>query len=360
MVNPLTAAHPTLKDYLSEQVVPVAHRLDQESALLFEAFGELGARGLLVPKSPPAFGGMGLDTQAFWQFQSIVARHSGALAFLQTQHQSAASFLLAGENEALRQAYLPAMSAGKKRVGVGFSQLRRQPPPLTAEPVAGGYRLQGKVPWVTGAGLFEEFIGAAVLTDGKAVFGVLPLVSGARCGGRLIVNEPMAIAAIASTNTVQVHLENWFLAHDQVVAHRPAGWIEQRDRTHPLSPLGLIFGCAQAGIDVLGRSLAHRQIEHDITHQLSTRLSRLQSAAAQALPLPEAAYRQKIALRGRAIALMNSCAQAAVIATSGAANTLSHPAQRVYRESLVFSVSGQTTLGAIASLDCLLSYNESP
>ena len=71
------------------------------------------------------------------------------------------------------------------------------------------------------------------------------------------------------------------------------------------------------------------------------------------MALPEEAFDQKMALRGRALALMNTCAQAAVVASSGAANVLSHPAQRIYKESLVFSVSGQTTAGAIATLNAL-------
>ena len=144
----------------------------------------------------------------------------------------------------------------------------------------------------------------------------------------------MAIAAMSSTNTVKVRLEDWFLAEIRSWPIAPAGWIADRDRRYPLSPLGLIFGCAQAGIDVLARSLSDRQIDHNITCQLTAQLDQLQTAAAAALTLgesSESAYSQKIALRGRAIALMNRCAQAAIIATSGAANALDHPAQRVLR-----------------------------
>jgi alkylation response protein AidB-like acyl-CoA dehydrogenase len=46
--------------------------------------------------------------------------------------------------------------------------------------------------------------------------------------------------------------------------------------------------------------------------------------------------------RGRAINLALQCAQGAVIASGGAANIIDHPAGRVYREALQFSVSGQT------------------
>ena len=92
-----------------------------------------------------------------------------------------------------------------------------------------------------------------------------------------------------------------------------------------------------------------------IAQQLTAQLDQLQAELPEITALPETAYAQKIVLRGRAISLMNTCAQAAIIAASGAANMLGHPAQRVYKESLVFSVSGQTTAGAIASLSYLTS-----
>ncbi len=355
-------AYLEIKDYLLAQVLPVANQIDADSSLLFQAFRDMGAKGWLVPKAPTSFGGLGFDTEGYGQFQRLMARHSGALAFLQTQHQSAASLLLASENEALKQAYLPAMAKGEKRVGVGFSQLRRQPPPLLAKRVADGYALSGEVPWVSGAGLFEEFIGAAVLPSGEAVFGLLPLVTGQTKGpeqsglltaGELTVGEPMALCAMAATNTVQVKLQDWFLSDEQVVGQRPAGWIAGRDRANPLSPLSLMFGCTQASLDVLVRSLTRRHIDHDIVQKLGSQLEGLIAARAEAVNLPISAYSKKIALRGKAISLMNTSAQAAIISASGAANALSHPAQRVYREALLFSVSGQTTEGAIASLDCL-------
>lgn len=345
-----------LEDYLNSQVLPIAQRLDREPDRLFSAFLDLGAKGWLAPKLPHTCSGgsasrRGLSGEEYQRFQSAIARRSGALAFLQTQHQSAASLLLAGENEALKKRYLPEMTVGNRRVGVGFSQLRRQPPPLRSQVVAEGYRLNGRVPWVTGAGLFDEFVGAATLPDGSAVFGLMPLVS----GQGITVSKPMRLAAMSSMNTVTVQLKDWFLPAAQVVGHRPKGWIEERDRANPLSPLGLIVGCAQAGIDVLGRSLNRRNIDHDIASQLKLKLARLQANLPIVSALPASAYAEKIALRGQAIALMNTCAQAAVVAASGAANALNHPAQRIYGEAMVFSVSGQTTDGAIATLDHLIS-----
>ncbi|MEO1622156.1 MAG: acyl-CoA dehydrogenase family protein, partial [Cyanobacteria bacterium J06632_3] len=234
-----------LESILKQAIAPVANQLDTEPEALFKAFHTLGEHGLLTPKSPASLGGLALNTFEYQQFQALVARYSGALAFLVTQHQSAASLLLSAEQTALAENYLPRMATGEQRVGVGFSQLRRQPTPLLAEPVTGGYRLNGTVPWVTGAGLFTHFVGAAVLPDQSAVFGLLPLVSRGSAGadsrqadseqtgleqlnsGEIWVSEPMALAAMSATNTVEVQLENWFLPSDCVVGHRRAGWISE-------------------------------------------------------------------------------------------------------------------------------------
>ena len=346
-LNPVFGMTPTLdkndvlngelETYLQEFVQPIAYQLDTDTAALFKSFRALGQRGWLAPKMPTELGGLGLSSDEYQQFQGIVARYSGALAFLQTQHQSAASLLMSSDNEGLKQFYLPEVATGEMRLGVGFSQLRRRPAPLNAMPFDGGYRVTGLFPWVTGAGLFTDFVGAAVLPDGTAVFGMLPLVSEAT--GALTVGEPMKLAGMTATSTVEVRLVDWWLAAARVVGMRP----------------GLIFGCAQAGIDALTVALKRRGIEHAIAQQLAMKLAWLKMDAPRVMALSGEAYAQKLALRGRAIALMNTCARAATLAASGAANGAEHPTQRIYKESLVFSVSGQTTDVAIASLNSLLT-----
>lgn len=338
-----------LKDYLNRQITPIAAQLERDSQQLFEAFCGLGDHTLLTPKLPTDSGGLGLDTLGFWQFQASIAQHSGALAFLQTQHQSAASLLYASQDQTLIQAYLPAMSSGTQRIGVGFSQLRRQPAPVKAQRVSGGYQLSGTVPWLSGEGLFTEFVGAAELADGSALFGLLPLSD----TQTLKVSEPMKLSGMSATRTVSLRLDRHFLADHRVVNIKPPGWIQARDRANPLSPLGLILGCAQAGLNAATQSLSKRQIDHSLSAQLQGQIEQTWIELPKVDTLPTEAYKQKVNLRGQAIALMHTCAQTAVLAASGAANTTGHPAERVYKEALVFSVSGQSTGSAIASLNAL-------
>ncbi|MEL7051155.1 MAG: acyl-CoA dehydrogenase family protein [Cyanobacteria bacterium J06588_5] len=356
-----------IDSYLRSEIKPKANLLDHDSVALFEAFKALGLSGWLTPKISEALGGLGFSTGEYQQFQGTMARYSGALAFLQTQHQSAASLLASSDNEALKQTYIADMAKGVKQVGVGFSHLRRPSAPLKANAVEGGYLLNGVVPWVTGEGLFTHFVGAAVLAEetkdraaGSAIFGLLPLTS--RTTGqttnqisRIITKVPMQLSGLAATRTVEVEMKDWFLPKQDVLGMKAPGWIHGRDRANPLSPLGLIFGCSQAGIDVLTEALERRHIDHGIAQQLEQKLASLQTDLPKVNALPEQDFSQKVAFRGRAISLMNTCAEAAIIASSGAANLTSHPAQRIYKESLVFSVSGQTTQGAIASLNALLS-----
>jgi len=346
-----TAISDDLKRFLADCVSPRANQLDTDAALLFSAFDELGKRGWLTPKLPKSLGGLDFSTSEYQQFQSILAQHSGALAFLQTQHQSAASLILSGDNSVLQARYLQAMSAGLAKVGVGFSHLRRRPVPLSATRVEGGYRLSGKVPWVTGAGLFSHFVGAATLPDGQAVFGLLPLTTQP---SRIEVSEPMKLAGMSATSTVEISINDWVMNDPDIIGTKEKGWLEGRDRANPLSPVGLFLGCTQGAIATLEQALSRRQIDHNIAQQLKLKLAWLQMDLPRVMALPLEAFEQKMALRGRAIALMNTCSQAAVVASSGAANVLSHPAQRLYKESLVFSVSGQTTAGAITTLNALL------
>lgn len=155
------------KCYLQESVSPYAATIDTETEALQTALVGLGELGLLRLRVPSPWGG-DVSQETFYIFQELVARYSGALAFLQTQHQSAAAMLAQSQNELLKQEYLPLLSDGLL-VGVGFSHLRRGGT-VIAVPVTGGYKLEGYVPWVTGFGLFQEFIVAAVLPDAQAVF----------------------------------------------------------------------------------------------------------------------------------------------------------------------------------------------
>ena len=346
----------SLDRYLQEQVAPKAEEMDDRAEVLRSALQGLGRLNLLALRVPQIWGGTEVDDLTFSAFQERISQFSGALAFLQTQHQSAAAMLTQSENQALKQFYLPYMSNGQKLVGIGFSHLRREiDPPIKATRVEGGYRLQGQVPWITGFDLFQSFLLAAVLPDGQAIYGMVPFVATHQTtGGKICFSKPMSLAAMTSTNTVMAEVTEWFMADSEVAFIRSAEAIHNSGRSNVLNHGFFAIGCAQAGLDILKTAaqtkpyLTIAPALESLTQELSNCRSKIYAAQPQ-----RESFEEKLRLRVWAIDLANRCAQAAVTVSSGAANSKHHPARRIYGEALVFTVSGQTTAVMMATLDRL-------
>lgn len=303
----------------------------------------LGALGLLALKRPAKYGGPELPEPEFRTFQEESARASGTFAFLQTQHQSAVGMVARSANEAVCQRVLPAAADGSVRIGLGFAQLRRSGPPLLrAERIEGGYQIDGHIPWITGQGFFHEVLIGAALPSGEAVFGLVPFT----LQQGLSFGEPMRLAAMEAAQTVTADLEGWLLRDEDVVFVKPSGWIQANDEINIALQGHFAIGNALGSLDVL-RVAAERKgnpVLADALKALEAELESCRVATARAQVQASAANREeRLQVRAWAIELAVRCAHAAIAATSGGANQLSHPAQRLYREALVYTVSAQTT-----------------
>ncbi len=81
----------TGKLHLLKEVVPKANEIDSNPNALLHALRGLGKLDLLALQVPRRWGGKEVSQQTLLRFQELVARYSGALAFLQTQHQNSYS-----------------------------------------------------------------------------------------------------------------------------------------------------------------------------------------------------------------------------------------------------------------------------
>lgn len=336
------------ESYLRESVAPKASEIDSDRAVLKQVLKQMGDRSLLALRVPKVWGGMEVSNETFRNFQVLVARYSGALAFLQIQHQAATGFISYSENESLKQLYLPQISKGEIFVGFGGSQLRRKGEPLIkAFPVEGGYQIEGKVPWITGFDFFKDFIVGALLPDSRAIYGIVPFTQTYQeAGGTLSFSEPMQLCAMQSTNTVSATFTNWFLPEENVVfVAKKAGTIHESDKKSVLFPGFLALGCARAGLDIVETAAKTKQMDflYNAFESLNDEFSRCQTAMMDETAVKSQSFEENLQLRVWAINLAQRCAQAAVTVSSGAANYKHHGAQRIYREALMFTVSGQTT-----------------
>lgn len=186
-------------EYLQQDVKPKAQLIDQDPDELRIALHGLATRGLMALRCPVALGGPGWSDSEFRRFQLEVARTSGTLAFLQTQQQRAVSMIasMAPADRAARM--LVGTSTNVQTIGLAVSQLRREGAPLlTARRVAGGLVINGKMPWITGLGFFEQMLVGATLPDGSTIFARTKFAE----TENLSLSEPMALAAMQSALTV--------------------------------------------------------------------------------------------------------------------------------------------------------------
>lgn len=336
--------------YLHDRVAPIANGLDGDVAMLQQAFKALGEQNWLALKVPQVWGGAEVSQREFWEFQELVASYSGALAFLQAQHQSAGALISRSQNVALQREYLPGMGRGNRAIGVGFSHLRRSgEPALKALPVPDGYELSGFIPWITGYGIFQQFVGAAVLPDDRAVYGILPFTNTEANCGQIRFSSPMTLAAMTSTQTVTAELTQYFLPESQVLAITPANAIHKNDIQNVLQHSFYALGCARAGLGVMER--VGQQRSHSFIQPTAALLNQEWQSCRQAIYGADSQpFQQRLQLRAWAIELAVRCAHAAVTVSAGAANSLDHPAQRIYREAMVFTVTGQTPAVMAATL----------
>lgn len=351
--EPLPDLEKTAYSVLKTSVAPLANEIDGNSKVLKQALMSLGEKGLLALRIPQKWGGYEASDRSFFNYQKLVARYSGALAFLEIQHQSAASIIASSENSPLQELYLPKLSQGKILLGVGFSQIRRKgKPSVKAIPVAGGYKFKGFVPWVTGKGIFNEFILAGILPDGRAVFGLVPFAKTVNSTGSINFSEPMPLCGMGSTNTVTATVENWFLPEERVAFIKAPNWIHVNDENNVLKATALNLGCAEAALDIQESAFQVKSVGFikKAIASFQTEIERCQNAIWEAQENPDLDFAKKLELRAEAIELAVRCATAAVTVSSGAANHASHAAGRIYREAMVYVVFRQTTAVMEATL----------
>ncbi|MGY6529613.1 MAG: hypothetical protein ACXITR_06755 [Cyanobacterium sp.] len=337
-----------LHNYLYKNIdQKIANNLDQNSDLLRQVFSAIANENplWLSLKLSVEWGGLQVNKRDFFTSKMMMAKYSGALAFLQAQHQTAVGILSSSENEIIKQRYLPKIAKGLSFCGVAFSHLRRlKNPPLRAVVDEKGYRLTGNIFWITGFNIFEHFVVGAILEDGRELYAIAPFASTNKNGGKITINKTMRLGAMASTNTVSATMEKWYIHHDDIIRINPPQTIVKDSEKQVLNNSAFALGCAMASLDLIKENADKLELESVFFNyeKLTTELNNLKENILTEIENPSKTPQQKLTLRAKAINLAFRCTQGAVITSKGSANLQDNTAQRLYKEALVYSVSGQT------------------
>ncbi|WP_299541882.1 acyl-CoA dehydrogenase family protein [uncultured Streptomyces sp.] len=306
-----------------------------------DALARCGAFGLVRYEPAPSGGCTG--RQVMREVHEILSAVDPSTWFVYTQHFALVKALFKSPNTRLREAWTPELVTGGTIATAGYAYLRQPRPPVTARKVEGGWRLTGRIPWMTGWGIADTAIVGAVAPDDRALFVRMDCGPGPG-GGPAAVDSP-PLWAMGGTHTAALELREVAVPDDDVISVAPRqGWAHDYDLENA-NAQPAVFGHLRAVVDLLLSAAPRAATSYErLAHRLADEGARLRTEA-YALR-DEVPAEQEVAARTRIRAAVLDlgvrAATAGVAATGGRAVRYGDTAGRLAREALFHLIKAQT------------------
>jgi alkylation response protein AidB-like acyl-CoA dehydrogenase len=206
------------RDIADNVLFPAALEVDAATRVPAEHLDLLAAEGFYGAAADP-------DVD-FADLSAVVeALASGDLAttLVWIQHLTPVMALL-GETSPLADAWLPALVAGERRVGIALAGIRPPKNFLRVRRSGGDFVLDGTVPWVTGWGMIDVVYVAARDAD-DVVYFLLMDAPGGPAGGDTVAptlrTDTQQLVALQASNTVNVTFDGHLVPGDRLVSRTP-------------------------------------------------------------------------------------------------------------------------------------------
>jgi hypothetical protein len=343
--QPLVAA---VADFAHHELAPRALAYD-EGVVPGHVVGSLRDLGALNHLAPASHGGAEVDRSADRRLHEHLAYGCLNTWLIWAQHAPIVGRIareLAEGRDVGPRAHR--VLRGDDLAGAGISDVRRFPNGhLSAEPVAGGWRFRGTVSWVSGWGLNEVLLLAAVDAATSRVVTALVPVS-----DRTIA-APLSLKAVTGSRTVRVRIDDVTVPDADVVAvDTLAAWhANDRDETSDARPH--VFGLTARILDEL-RGEPHAA---DVVRRWQPRITEIRTRAyalaeeSKRRGAPHHRVEERVAIKVSSTEALATVSQALLIARAGRGLTGDDTAQLHARSALFLLVQGQTAAVRAAQLD---------
>lgn len=317
--------------------------LDQTNSWPAEQLRLCGEAGVFEWFLPPELGGQGWDDETVTRGYLALSKACLTTTFVITQRTGACRRIAGGDNQTLKDRLLPDLVTGATFATVGISHLttsRRHldKPVLAAERIAGGWRLDGFAPWVTGASHADTVVVGSNVVEGDETTADEMLVAVPADAAGFSAPSSFEMVALSASKTGPAKLEGVEVSDEQIISG-PVEKVMQKGigaGTGGPQTSTLALGAASASLEILAEEASRREDLRDANDALRAEYSELLVdllAAARGAPnCPNESLRQRA----------NSCvlraSQAALTATKGAGYLANAPAGRRCREALFFLV----------------------
>jgi hypothetical protein len=240
----------------------------------------------------------------FHQDLSTLASVSGAFAFLILQETV----------------------AGKPGHGVAFGHLRTGKGPLWQEG-----KVNGIVPWMTGAGFFHTVRLGVLLPDGSEAYAEIP----AHDRPEFCHSESMELIACSSMQTVAVTVTDLAIDESKFTRVDAPGSAARANASGLVGHTPLLFGNMQASLQ---RICDAPRLSDEAKARAASTIASLETQRTAALADPSLGGQ----FRANAVDTAIRLATLAAMANGSASLQSGNDAERIYREALVFAQMAQT------------------
>ncbi len=339
-----------------ETLFPNAQDVDRSDRIPERNLAALADAGLFGLVGPAARGGLDLDARSARRAMAAVGSGCGATFFVWVQHHGVVRALRSSTNDALVDAHLADLCAGRILAGTAFAHVRRTgPSAISATRIDDGWRLDGHAPWATSWGLADWFSIAAESGDGELVWALVP-----GRGAHGVTATALALPVFGATATVSLRFEGCVVPDDQIIAVETAEQWRRADRRHASLGQPAVLGVAERARRLLAderdgdaaRAADALAVELDIRWGLDDDLvDALASGNDDVADVITAASDHRAAC----LDLARRSTTALLAAVGGRGMDLAHPAQRLAREADFYVIQAQTTDGRAATLRSVAS-----
>jgi len=309
-----------------------AEKADQSTEWPALSLETVQTAGALHWSLPGPFGGCGQSASELLAAHERIATACLTTAFILSQREAAIRHLTKAPAH-LQQRFLPQLVAGGY-ASVGLSQLttsrQHRGHALRATATATGYRLDGEIPWVTGADQAVVIIIGATLEDSSQILVALPPDQAG-----LRIDPPMPLSALAGSRTAMMKCNGVSVEHELLL-------IQPKDRV--LGPVGggglettnLALGLAVAALDLIQQEATVRPDLAAVVDQLESATVDLRARVHALAVTPDSDAIHAARVDGTRLALQAT--QTALLAAKGAGFVHPHAAGRLARQALFFLV----------------------
>ncbi|MGP1375163.1 MAG: acyl-CoA dehydrogenase family protein [Almyronema sp.] len=347
----LESATAAIREVVTQRLSAKVQDIDLKGEYPAQIMHQLGRAGAFAHGVAPAYEGTGLGLKAAIQSIEEISRVCLSTGFISWCQIACTWYLQNTDNQTLQANLLPDIATGRKLAGTGLSNPMKhfadiEKIALVAEPVAGGYCLNGLLPWVSNLGPGHIFGIAAKLVDSDDY--LMALVSDDLAGMTLRCNAHFI--ALEGTGTYSCVFRNVFVPESMVLAVPCDAYVNRIRPGFILTQVGMGLGLADSCVELMRRSnqrLGHVNrflddqaddiaadvaMARDRTYALADQLNQVEGAVDTQLT------REIIQARIAAAELSLRASQAAMLHAGARAYIHGSPAERKLREAYFVAI----------------------